>query len=81
MWVIKDNFVPIVIDYYDENDPDLHIKELVQSDIRVIDNIPTAMKMAMHNKLDNTQTSMEYISVEYNVELDDQMFTERGLTK
>ena len=81
MWVIKDNFVPIVIDYYDENDPDLHIKELVQSDIRVIDKIPTAMKMVMHNKLDNTQTSMEYISVEYNVELDDQMFTERGLTK
>lgn len=79
--VVKRNFVPIGIDYYDEKDPDRHIKRLVQSDIQVIDDIPTPMKMVMFNKLNNTQTEMELIEVKYNITLDDKMFTERGLKK
>ncbi|RKY84198.1 outer membrane lipoprotein-sorting protein [candidate division KSB1 bacterium] len=81
VWVIKENFFPVVISYYDENDPDLLLKELVQKDIRMVDNVPTAMKMVMYNRLDNTQTTMEILSVKYNVKLDDKMFTERGLRK
>ncbi|KPK90708.1 hypothetical protein AMJ80_08070 [bacterium SM23_31] len=81
MWIIKENFVPIVIDYYDEDDPDLSEKRLVQSDIRTIDNIPTAMKVVMYNKNDNTQTEIELLEVKYNIPLDDEMFTERGLKK
>jgi outer membrane lipoprotein-sorting protein len=81
MWVIKENFVPIVIDYYSDDDPDYHEKRLVQSDIRIIDDIPTAMKMVMLNKNDNTQTEMELLEVTFNVSLDDRMFTERELKK
>lgn len=81
MWVIKESFVPVVIDYYDEDDPALWLKRLVQSNIRVIDNIPTAMKIVMYNKNDNTQTELELLEVKYNVTLDDNMFTERGLKK
>ena len=81
MWVIKDSFIPIVIDYFDEDDPDLWLKRLVQSDIKMIDGIPTAMKSVMYNKLDNTQTEMELLEVEYNVQLSDDMFTERNLKK
>ena len=81
MWVIKENFYPIVIDYYDEDDPELWLKRLVQSDIQIIDEIPTAMKIVMYNKQDNTQTEMELLEVKYNVELDDSMFTERALKK
>jgi len=81
MWVIKENFVPIIIDYYDENDPALSEKRLVQSNVRVIDNIPTAMKIIMHNKNDNTQTELELLEIKYNVTLSDDMFTERGLKK
>ena len=81
MWVVKENFVPLVIDYYDEDDPDLLLKTLVQSDIRVIDGIPTPMKMVMYNKQDNTQTSMSWQEIEYNIPLKDEMFTERGLKK
>ena len=81
MWVIKESFIPIVIDYYDEDDPDLWLKRLVQSDIKMIDGIPTAMKSVMYNKLDNTQTEMELLEVEYNVQLSDDMFTERNLKK
>ena len=81
MWIIKENFVPIVIDYYDEDDSTLSEKRLVQSDIRTIDNIPTAMKVVMYNKNDTTQTEIEHLEVKYNIPLDDEMFTERGLKK
>lgn len=81
MWVIQENFIPVVIDYYDEHDPARLMKKLVQSNIRIIDDIPTAMNMIMYNKIDNTQTEMELLEVKYNVTLDDDMFTERGLKK
>jgi len=81
MWVVKDNFIPLVIDYYDENDPDFLLKTLVQSDIQDVDGIPTAMTIVMYNKQDNTQTSMTMQEVKYNLPLEDEMFTERGLKK
>lgn len=81
MWVVKENFVPVVIDYYDEDDPNYLLKRLIQSDIRVIDDLPTAMKAVMHNKNDNTQTEMQLLEVQYNADLDENMFTERSLKK
>jgi len=81
LWVIKENFLPVVIDYYDENNPNRLLKRMVQSDIRMIDGVPTGMKIVMYNKQDNTQTSMEFVSVQYNVKLDDKIFTEGGLRR
>ncbi len=81
IWVIKDNYIPVGIDYYDFDDPELLKKSLIQYDIKNIDSIPTGMKMIMYNKLDDTQTQMEMIEVKYNVELDDSIFTERNLKK
>jgi len=81
MWVVKENYVPIVIDYYDENDSGYLLKTLIQSDLKTFDDIPTPMKIVMHNKTDNTRTTMEMLEVKYNLPLDDQMFTERGLKK
>jgi outer membrane lipoprotein-sorting protein len=81
MWVVKENYVPIVIDYYDENDSDYLLKTLIQSDLKTFDDITTPMKIVMYNKTDNTRTVMEMLEVKYNMPLDDQMFTERGLKK
>jgi outer membrane lipoprotein-sorting protein len=81
IWVIKENFVPIAIDYYDEDNASRRLKRLVQSDIRVIDGISTAMKAVMLNLNDNTQTELEMLEVEFNIALDDSMFTERALKK
>lgn len=81
MWVIQDNFVPVVIDYYDDKNPQRVSKSLVQSDIKTIDGIPTAMKVEMQNHIDDTSTSMTFIDVKYNIPLDDEQFTERGLKK
>lgn len=79
--VVKKNFLPIVIDYYDENDPALRLKQLVQSDIKTINGIPTPMKVTMYNRIDNTRTEMSILNIEYDVSLSDQMFTERELSK
>jgi len=81
LWVIKENFVPVVIDYYDEDDSSYLLKRLVQYDIKEIDGIPTGMRMVMYNKADDTQSSVEMLEVKYNVPLKDEMFTERGLRK
>ena len=81
IWVIKENFVPVVIDYYDEDDPGRWLKRLTGSDIQTIDGIPTTMKIVMDNKEDNTQTEIEIIEIKYNIELSSEMFTERRLKK
>jgi outer membrane lipoprotein-sorting protein len=79
MWVRKDNYYPIQIDYYDENDSTYLTKRLTLSDIQQVEGIPTAMKMTMHNMDDNSQTTMVYDSVTYKVNLPDELFTERGM--
>ncbi|MFC2081390.1 outer membrane lipoprotein-sorting protein [Bacteroidota bacterium] len=81
MWVHKENYVPLHIDYYDENDPGYHLKTLIQSDIEMVDGIPTAKLITMYNQTDNTQTSMTMKEVKYNIPLEDEMFTERGMKK
>jgi outer membrane lipoprotein-sorting protein len=81
MWVEKEKFVPLVIDYYHDDDPQLREKQLICSDIRLIDNIYTPFKCIMYNKLDNTQTSMEIIEVDYDVDLSDDLFTEMGMQR
>jgi len=79
--VIKDNFLPIAIDYYDEKDPERLRKQLLQSDIREADGVPTAFTMVMTDRGDNTRTEMEFLEVRYNLPLEDGMFTERALKK
>lgn len=81
IWVIKANFVPVVIDYFEEDNPDRLQKRLVASEIQIIDDIPTAMKFVMYNKNDNTQTEMELLDVKYNIQMDDDLFSERSLKK
>jgi len=81
MWIIKDSFIPITIDYYDVENPELLLKTLIQYDIKEINGIPTATKMVMYNKQENSQTSIEMLEIKYNVELDDSLFTERNLQR
>ncbi len=80
MWVVKENFVPVVIDYY-KDDPDRVEKSLYQKEIKVIDSIPTGTFMEMVNRNDNTNTIMKIKDIQYNIDLDDDMFTERELKK
>lgn len=81
IWVRKSDFAPLVIDYYDDKNPERILKTLTQSNIKVIDGVPTGTTMVMHNHGDNTNTSIELKEIKYNVPLDDDLFTERGLKK
>ncbi len=81
IWVDKEQYVPLVIDYYHDDDPKLHEKQLVCSDIRLVDDIYTPFDCTMYNKLDNTKTSMRIIQVEYDVDLPDDLFTEMGMQR
>ncbi len=81
MWVEKVRFVPLVIDYYHDDNPELWEKRLVCSDIKIIDDIPTPLKYIMYNKLDDTSTSMDILDIKYDVGLEDSLFTERGMKK
>jgi outer membrane lipoprotein-sorting protein len=79
IWVDKETLVPVVIDYFHENDPDLREKQLILRNIQVIDGIPTPMQYTMYNKLDDTKTNMEIIEVNYRIDLPDNLFTEEGM--
>ncbi len=78
MWVTKDQFVPLAIDYYDEDDPDVCKKRLTQSDIEVIDGVPTPTAAVMHNNLDDSDTNMRIIACRYNLKLDRKRFEQSG---
>ena len=79
MWVIKGNFFPVVSDFYNTKDPELLEKELIAYDIEEVQGVPTAMKMTMFNKKDRTSTTIETLSVKYNMDLPDNLFSERNL--
>ncbi len=81
MWIRKSDFFPLVIEYFEDDYPDIPSKILLMEDIRIIQEIPTATKMTMKNELDFTETLMELIKVDYGLELSDEMFTERALRK
>lgn len=80
-WIEKETYIPIVIDYFHDDDPHLWEKELVTSDVQRIDGIYTPMKLVMYNKLDNTKTSMEFTEISFQVDLPDDLFTEMGMQR
>jgi outer membrane lipoprotein-sorting protein len=81
LWVEQEQLVPLTIHYYHNRDPELWEKELVCSDVRVVDSIPTPFRYSMHNRLEGTSTSMETVEMHYDVDLPDDLFTEMGMQR
>ncbi|MEA3495743.1 MAG: outer membrane lipoprotein-sorting protein [Bacteroidota bacterium] len=71
------DFFPIQIDYYD-GDKKL-LKSLYLQDIQKVENILTPMKMVMKNHQENTQTTMEYKSITYDVNFNKRFFTSNNM--
>jgi outer membrane lipoprotein-sorting protein len=78
-FVGQEDFCPRRIDYYE--DPDILLKSLILSDIQIIRDIPTPMKMTMKNHLESSETTMEYTNVTYDVEYPESFFSEQNLVK
>lgn len=79
IWVRTSDFTPIAIDYYAEKRPEKLEKQLIFSDIDMIQGIPTAKKMIMTNVADQSSTEMSLTEIQYNIPLSDDLFTQRGL--
>ncbi len=81
MWVDKENYVPLRIDYFEKEDLQNPVKRLIQQDIEVIDSLPTAKQIIMRNLQNNTSTTVQLLEVSYSRPAPDEFFTERGLKK
>lgn len=79
LWVDKERLVPLAIHYFHDKDPKLWEKELTCTDIREVDGIWTPMKCTMHNRLDDSRTTIETVEIRYDVELPASLFTEMGM--
>ncbi len=78
-WLRQEDFFPVQFDYYDKNKR--KIKTLFMENIKTVEGFVTPMKMTMKNLVDNTETSMEYLDITYDVTYDKDFFTERNLKR
>lgn len=79
MWVRPDIWMPIKGKFFDEK---LNfLKELTVTDIQQIDGIWTAHALKMVNEKEKHTTVFKFSNVKHNTGLDDEMFSERRMTK
>ena len=77
LWVDQENFIPLRIDYYDEDDRLL--KRLTMDRIEEIDGRITPLKFTMENIQEGGKTIIEVMEIEFDILLDEEMFTSRTL--
>ena len=79
IWVRPDIWVMVKAIFYDKKLKLL--KELTTGDIEEIDGIWTVKTMKMDNIQKKHQTIFKFSDITYNSELDDDIFSQRRLTK
>ncbi|NLD38293.1 MAG: outer membrane lipoprotein-sorting protein [Desulfatiglans sp.] len=79
MWIHKESFTVVKIDYYDRENNKYRVYEVL-----AVDNIqgyPTVTKSKMTDLKSNGYTILEYSDVRYNIGLTEDIFTERYLKR
>ena len=79
VWVDKDKWLALKIEYYDRRDRLL--KRLTQGGIEEVDGIWTATKLIMETPRKKSRTLMQYGDVQYNVGLADSAFEQSALKR
>ncbi|MGM0410902.1 MAG: outer membrane lipoprotein-sorting protein [Bacillota bacterium] len=79
MWVRKDDYMPLKLEFFDK-DGELQ-KVMTNENYRNIDSHLTPEKIVMEDVQKGTKTILELDEVEFNVELDDKIFTTRYLSR
>ena len=74
----KKTFVPVQIDFYRKGDKKPY-KTLFQKEIKIIDGIPTPMKIVVANNETGSETEMKIINIDYGKELRDDLFSVENL--
>jgi len=79
MFIHKKSFIPVQVEYFDKAGAKYRIAKALG--VKTIQGYPTVTKAAIENLKTGSKTVMEYTKVEYDVGLDDALFTERYLRK
>jgi len=78
-WVRPDIWMVVKVKFFDKKLT--FLKELILSDIEQINGIWTAKTMTMVNDQEKHTTVFKFSNVKYNSGIDDEVFSERRLTK
>ncbi|MEA1929155.1 MAG: outer membrane lipoprotein-sorting protein [Candidatus Auribacterota bacterium] len=79
MWIHKDTFIPVKIEYFDKNGE--KYREYTALGVDTIQGNPTVTKASMKNLKTGSETTISYKKVNYDIDLPDDIFTERYLRK
>lgn len=79
VWIDKNNFMPLKAEYLDENGELIRSVEALE--IKDINGYPTVTKSLAKDVKRNGQTTMDFENVEYDIGIDDNVFTERYLRR
>lgn len=79
MWIHKASFLVVKIDYYDNENKKYRIYEALQ--VENIQGFPTVIKSKMTDMKTGGHTILEYSNVEYNINIPEDIFTERYLRR
>lgn len=77
MWVHKTSFVPVKVEYYDAAGQKFREGQAVE--VQTIQEFPTVVKSVMKDLRTGSTTTISYTKVEYNIDLTEEIFTERYL--
>jgi len=79
MYIHKESFIPVQVEYFDKSDVKYRVAKALG--VKTIQGHPTVIKAEVQNLKTGSKTVMEYTKVEYDVGLNDALFTERYLRK
>ena len=79
VWISKKNFLPVKAEYYNHENKVIRIVESL--DIKEISGIPTVVKSSAKDLESGGETIMEFFNVSYNINLEENIFTERYLRR
>ena len=78
-YIHKDSFIPIQIEFYKDDGEKYRQAKALK--VETIDGYPTVTRSEMASLESGSKTVMEYLSVEYDIGLPDDIFTERYLRR
>lgn len=76
-WIDKKTFLPIKEEYYDRKDELYRV--FTADDIKDVKGFPTVTKRTMKNLQSGHRTEVTYIKTDYNIGIEDRLFSERFL--
>ncbi len=79
MFIHKQSYIPVQVEYYDKAGVKYRVAKALG--VKTIQGYPTVTKASIDNLKIGSKTVMEYTDVEYDIGLDDALFTERYLRK